>query len=474
MTSAAHAVFESAPRPAPLRDNKLDQLAEAAVRLGHDIVDVSGFFDGVAASAGQQTAQLAEAKRAVQGVDQASSTMIEATERLGQSIGGMVQALTESTGQLQAVMASSQSVLGWVSGLDDRLTKIDTVVDQTQTSNGRILHIAREVNILAINAKIEAARAGASGRGFAVVADAINELSQQTAKAAAFISQTVTELAEQISTLRRDARQVAEAARTGLTDLATAEGAMTAMSARTEESHALADAISGDAGRMRAAMQGFGPSFRALHDGVEGQASTVGEARRRVSDLITLSETMIQKLFESGGATSDQVLVQEVMQRAARLSAALEEAVAQGQITTADLFSQTYRPVPGSDPQQLIAPFTALTDRLFPPIQEEALQLDPKVVFCAAIDRNGYLPTHNLRFSQRQGKDPVWNAAHARNRRMFTDRVGLGAGRSTAPFLMQIYRRDMGGGQFVMMKDVSAPIVVNGRHWGGLRLAFAF
>jgi methyl-accepting chemotaxis protein len=36
---------------------------------------------------------------------------------------------------------------------------------------------------------------------------------------------------------------------------------------------------------------------------------------------------------------------------------------------------------------------------------------------------------------------------------------------------LQTYRRDMGGGQFVLMKDISAPITVNGRHWGGLRLA---
>ena len=57
---------------------------------------------------------------------------------------------------------------------------------------------------------------------------------------------------------------------------------------------------------------------------------------------------------------------------------------------------------------------------------------------------------------------------------MFNDRVGLSAGRSTAQFLMQIYRRDMGGGSYVMMKDVSAPIFVNGRHWGGLRLAYRF
>jgi methyl-accepting chemotaxis protein len=50
--------------------------------------------------------------------------------------------------------------------------------------------------------------------------------------------------------------------------------------------------------------------------------------------------------------------------------------------------------------------------------------------------------------------------------------VGLAAGRNQRPFLLQTYRRDMGGGQYRMMKDVSAPITVAGRHWGGLRLAY--
>jgi methyl-accepting chemotaxis protein len=116
--------------------------------------------------------------------------------------------------------------------------------------------------------------------------------------------------------------------------------------------------------------------------------------------------------------------------------------------------------------------FVAMTDRLLPPIQEPVLDFDSRIAFCAAVDRNGFLPTHNLKYGQPQGPDPVWNAANCRNRRMFNDRTGLGAGRNTQPFLLQTYRRDMGGGTFALMKDCSAPIFVRGRHWGGLRIAF--
>src|SRR5207237_9378558 len=101
----------------------------------------------------------------------------------------------------------------------------------------------------------------------------------------------------------------------------------------------------------------------------------------------------------------------------------------------------------GGSPARAVARVVELRDGLSPPLQEELLALDPKVVFCAAVDRSGFLPTQNLKFSQPQGADAVWNAAHARNRRIFNDRTGLAAGRNERRFLLQTYRRDMGGGQ---------------------------
>ena len=161
------------------------------------------------------------------------------------------------------------------------------------------------------------------------------------------------------------------------------------------------------------------------------------------------------------------------MQTAAgKISALFESALARGDISESDLFDRTYAPVPNTDPPQHMTRFTAFTDRVLPAVQEPLLQLDPRVVFCAAVDTNGYLPTHNLKFSQPQGSDPVWNAANSRNRRLFTDRTGLGAARNTEAFLLQTYRRDMGNGTFAMMKDVSAPIYVKGRHWGGFRMGY--
>jgi methyl-accepting chemotaxis protein len=102
------------------------------------------------------------------------------------------------------------------------------------------------------------------------------------------------------------------------------------------------------------------------------------------------------------------------------------------------------------------------------------LQFSPKVVFCIAVDRNGYVATHNRQYNHPQRGDLIWDSANSRYRRIFNDRTGLASARNTRTFLLQTYRRDMGGGQFIIMKEAAAPITVQGRHWGGVRLAFKF
>jgi methyl-accepting chemotaxis protein len=175
-------------------------------------------------------------------------------------------------------------------------------------------------------------------------------------------------------------------------------------------------------------------------------------------------------LAESGCQTADTHLIELAQETAARVGTLFEQAVRRGEIDIEDLFDCTYEPIPDTDPEQYETPYLALCDRVLPSIQEPILAVDPRIAFCAAVDINGYLPTHNVKYSQPQSDDPVWNAANCRNRRIFDDRTGLGAGRNERSFLLQTYRRDMGGGTFVLMKDISAPIMVAGRHWGGFRI----
>ncbi|AWK90069.1 methyl-accepting chemotaxis protein [Azospirillum thermophilum] len=179
-------------------------------------------------------------------------------------------------------------------------------------------------------------------------------------------------------------------------------------------------------------------------------------------------EAFYRKLVDGDARFIDKA--KEVAAATARL---LEEALRRGEITEEALFTTTLETIPGSDPEQFRAPFTDLADSRFPALFEPVLEFDPRIQFCVATNSIGYVPTHNARYSQPQRPgDTAWNTANCRNRRVFADRAGLAAARNTRPFLLQAYRRDMGGGQMVRLKEVDAPIMVRGRQWGGLRLAF--
>src|SRR6185312_9102185 len=89
----------------------------------------------------------------------------------------------------------------------------------------------------------------------------------------------------------------------------------------------------------------------------------------------------------------------------------------------------------GTDPEQYLTKYAELAEAVLPPIQEPALTLDESVVFCTAIDQNGYLPADNRKFLGR----PVLGAVPIRHRRIADDAVSLAAARNRRPFFLQSY-----------------------------------
>jgi methyl-accepting chemotaxis protein len=179
-------------------------------------------------------------------------------------------------------------------------------------------------------------------------------------------------------------------------------------------------------------------------------------------------ERKIASIHESHAAE-----VERVQTGASRISNAMEDLIAQRQLTMDDLFDTNYQHIAGTNPPQVSTRALSHLEKILPTIQEEILGKCKGMAFCASVDRNGYLPVHNLIYSKPQKPDDVaWNTANCRNKRIFDDRAGLSAARNTRPFLIQSYARDMGGGNIVWMKEIDAPIIVQGRHWGGFRTAY--
>ena len=452
--------------------DELTRLTVAATGLGQETVDVSGFLEELDARSHAQLTELKAVGDTTTALSETSTRMLASVQRMAETADSVIESMRESSGLIRETGQNAQTLAEWVRAVNADSVDVETMLRDVQNSNGLISDIAWQVHILAINAKIEAARAGQAGKGFAIVADSVKDLSHKTASAAETISTTVARLSDWMARLHQGAQTTSQKAEEILTHSSENDSALSTMQVGLEALRGETHSLSDEARQAQSAVQDTKGSVSGIVTSVTSVSAGVDEATRRCHHLIDTSESILQHAVALGGSGADSAMITLVQDLAGQISGAFDAALAAGKITVEALFSDTYTPIAGSNPQQVMTPFTALTDAILPAIQEPALDHDPRIVFCAAVDRNGYLPTHNTKFAQPQGDDPVWNAANARNRRIFDDRVGLKAGQNQRPFLLQVYRRDMGGGNFVMMKDLSAPIRVADRHWGGLRLAY--
>jgi methyl-accepting chemotaxis protein len=414
-------------------------IARQASGLGREAAEVNGVLEDVAAGALAQARTLDEAMQTI-------ATMVDSNRRIGEA---------SQAGQ-QSLVDAHAAVVKVVSGFAETAETLSQVTESAR----EITQIALQTRLVAFNASVEAKRAGEAGRGFSVVAEAVKDLAARVEEASRQIMQTVSMLDARLAGLSSE-----------IDDDTKREGTFRAALVRSEAQ--ASQVVQASAQNIRCCEDVL-ESVRSLAEQSHASADAIAGTRRKAEKFLELSESLIELTAESGVHTDDTPLIEAVLDTAARVSNVFEEALDSGAITMEELFDENYLPVPGTNPQQFTTRFVALTDRVLPQIQEPILKIHPKLRLCAAVDRNGYLPTHNARYSRPQGADPVWNAANCRNRRMFDDRTGLASARNRRRFLLQTYRRDMGGGEFVYMKDLSAPIMVRGRHWGGLRFAYEF
>jgi methyl-accepting chemotaxis protein len=141
----------------------------------------------------QSTAVAAASEQAAANVQ----TVASATEELSSSISEISRQVSESSKVVTKAVEEANLTKDMVRGLDEAAGRIGKVV-------ALITDIAEQTNLLALNATIEAARAGEAGKGFAVVASEVKNLANQTAKA-------TEEIGGQISGIQQATKQSVEA-----------------------------------------------------------------------------------------------------------------------------------------------------------------------------------------------------------------------------------------------------------------------
>lgn len=172
----------------------------------------------------------------------------------------------------------------------------------------------------------------------------------------------------------------------------------------------------------------------------------------------TLRNALLERgiiLAQTGAATSGKIL---------------SDAIAHGVMTEEQIFDTNYLPIANTSPQKYHTLFDSFTDANLSKVQDPFLN-DKVVIYAVSQDINGYVPTHNNVYPKSGVFEPGGIGDNpARSKRIFNDAVGLASSQNTEPYLLQVYKR---GDTGEIMWDISSPIYVNGRHWGGFRVGFS-
>jgi len=209
--------------------------------------------------------------------------------------------------------------------------------------------------------------------------------------------------------------------------------------------------------------------------------SLVSTIRSRLSIKISLTLALLLLGLTTAAAAFITISRTQQMEAStlekARLAASLgarqygdtfDNAIDGGLLTVNDVMDRSYVEIKGwawGDKPKFHTRFDNFCDRAVLVFQDKILEND-EFIFAVGVDTNGYLPTHNSRYQQPLTGAPDKDLSGNRTKRVFNDPVGLAAAKNTEVGFLQDYPRDTGE----RMWDVSSPIYVKGKHWGGFRI----
>jgi DNA-binding FrmR family transcriptional regulator len=232
-----------------------------------------------------------------------------------------------------------------------------------------------------------------------------------------------------------------------------------------EETSRTAKEITLSTQQQTSACEQMADTMAEVRDVAQQVAGSARETEKAISEILDLAGKL-QNLMEEELQTKGR---SEALGGARTIEKVLAEALESGRLSQDDLFDEKYQPIPGTDPQKYHTRYDAFLDEAIQAMEDEYLEKNEQVVFAVLVDRNGYLPTHNTRYSRPLTGDPETDRLGNRSKRIFNDPVGLAAARNRQELLMQVYFRDTGE----KMWDISAPVYVKGRHWGGFRIGYS-